>query len=236
MWVAGVDGCPAGWAVVLVEEQGHQPRLPGAQLCTKFEEVLALFPALTVIAVDIPIGLLDQPQRGGRVCDQQARRLLGRPRRSSVFSPPSRSQFGAKNFDDVRGHGLTKQAYNILRKIVEVDNLLTPDLQNRVYESHPELAFWHLAAAPMRFKKKTIKGREERLRALERGSPNLDQNIRQRFSEDLEAVERKDVAPDDLLDAYALAWAALCIAERTAKRVPSNPPIDRRGLRMEIWY
>src|SRR5207249_7904068 len=92
--VAGVDGCRAGWLVVLVDERGHSISSSQVRLCTEFEEILSLFPAPAVIAVDIPIGLLDRPQEGGRVCDQEARRMLGR-RASSVFSPPTRQVLGA---------------------------------------------------------------------------------------------------------------------------------------------
>jgi predicted RNase H-like nuclease len=46
----------------------------------------------------------------------------------------------------------------------------------------------------------------------------------------------KDLAADDVLDAYALTWTALRIATGEARRLPSDPPRDRKGLRMEVWY
>ena len=60
--VAGVDGCRAGWLVVLVDGQGPPNSSSQVRLCTEFEEILSLSPAPAVIAVDIPIGLLDRPQ------------------------------------------------------------------------------------------------------------------------------------------------------------------------------
>ena len=39
---------------------------------------------------------------------------------------------------------------------------MTPDVQQRVHEAHPELAFMSLAGAPMQYNKKTLEGREER--------------------------------------------------------------------------
>ena len=47
---------------------------------------------------------------------------------------------------------------------------------------------------------------------------------------------RSQVASDDVLDAYAVAWTALRIAKKAARRIPPHPPIDAKGLRMEMWY
>jgi predicted RNase H-like nuclease len=163
-WVAGVDGCRAGWLVVLLQRKGrryeHEMRL-----CHTFAEVLALEPQPEIIAIDMPIGLLDKPQPGGRECDQQARKLLGR-RASSIFSPPARLMLKATRYEQVRAQGLSIQAFNILPKIREVDQLMTLELQEYIHEAAPELAFMSLAGASMRYSKKTREGREERQKIL----------------------------------------------------------------------
>ena len=232
-WVAGVDGCRAGWVVVLVQPAGGQEH--HIRLCTCFAEVLSLFPRPAVMAVDIPIGLLDEHQAGGRECDRQARCLLGR-RASSVFTPPTRALLEATRYEQVRSHGVSIQAFGILPKIREVDRLMTPQLQTSIHEAHPELAFRSLTGAPLQHNKKTSAGREERLQALEHVPRGLFRGIRQHFENALKAFRRTQVAPDDLLDAYVLAWTAFRITKRQANRVPTNPPVDQRGLRMEIWY
>src|SRR5581483_1101280 len=127
-----------------------------------FKDVLNLTPAPKVIAIDIPIGLLDSPQIGGRECDREARRLLKHPRASSVFSPPIRKILPARQFS--RALGISIQAFGILPKIREVDEQMRPELQGRVHEAHPELSFYHLAGRAMQYNKKTPEGREERLR------------------------------------------------------------------------
>jgi predicted RNase H-like nuclease len=83
-----------------------------------FEAVLAS--AAEVICVDIPVGLLDGP--GQRPCDTAARRLLGRPRASSVFPPPCRPALTAGDYETaceqnfrVCGRRISRQAYNIAR-------------------------------------------------------------------------------------------------------------------------
>lgn len=42
----------------------------------------------------------------------------------------------------VQGKSLSRQAFEIISKIREVDDLMTPELQTRVFEVHPELSFW----------------------------------------------------------------------------------------------
>ncbi len=59
-WVAGVDGCRAGWFVVLAEYDRGAGR-EEHQICTSFREVLDLKPKPSITAVDIPIGLLAEP-------------------------------------------------------------------------------------------------------------------------------------------------------------------------------
>lgn len=229
-WVAGVDGCRAGWIVVVL----HRTRktwTPQVTLCPKFADVLALASPPTIVAIDIPIGLLDTPQPGGRTCDRQARQLLGR-RASSIFTPPTRPLLQATHYEQVRTQGLSLQSFNILPKIREVDQLMTPTVQQRVHEAHPELAFTSLAGASPHYNKKTLEGREERLRILERAF----QGIQQAFGNACLAFKRSEVARDDLLDAYILAWTALRISAGRANRVPDSSRIDQKGLRTEIWY
>src|SRR5262245_24608879 len=233
--LAGIDGGRAGWLVVLAHPFARNAQEHQVTVCPRFDDVLALLPTSTVSAVDIPIGLLAEQQPGGRDCDRCARRLLGR-RASSVFTPPTRSLLDATHYAQVRGHGLSIQAFNILSKIREVDRVMTPVLQQRVYEAHPELAFQALAGHPIQDRKKTVTGREERLRVLENILSPLFHGIRTAFASVLHACKRADVAPDDILDAYVLVWTALRIWHAQAHRVPRIPRHDARGLRMEIWY
>jgi len=153
-----------------------------------------------------------------------------------VFTPPTRPLLDATHYAQVRGHGLSIQAFNILPKIREVDRVMTPALQQQVYEAHPELAFQALAGYPLQDRKKTVTGREARLRVLETIPGLLFHGIRTAFERILHACKRTNVAPDDILDAYVLVWTALRIWRAQAHRVPCVPPSDARGLRMEIWY
>jgi predicted RNase H-like nuclease len=234
-WVAGVDGCRAGWVVALAQYDTATLTIRGFQLCHRFDDVLALQPRSDVIAVDIPIGLLDEPQPGGRDCDRQARRLLGH-RASCVFSPPCRRILQATHYDQVRDHGMSRQAFGILPKIREVDRLVTPAWQEIIHEAHPELAFLSLTGNVMQLNKKTLAGRSARLQALGKAPLAPLCNIRPVFRRALKTFKRSQVAPDDLLDASVLLWTAYRIVRHQASRVPIHTERDACGLQMAIWY
>jgi predicted RNase H-like nuclease len=152
-----------------------------------------------------------------------------------VFSPPARPALTNDGYRDAilrNGGGMSKEAYNILPRIRDVDQAMTPALQERVFEAHPELVFARLTGQVMRHPKRTIAGRRERVRTL-RGAwgvmlPDAGR-VRARLG-------RRNLGHDDVLDACALAYAAACIAGGEGRRVPDAPPRDARGLRMEIWY
>src|SRR5258708_26078260 len=61
-WLAGVDGCRAGWIAAFVRPQGGEVRL---RVVPRFAEVTAAREAPAIIAVDIPIGLPEQAVPGG---------------------------------------------------------------------------------------------------------------------------------------------------------------------------
>lgn len=228
--VIGVDGCPGGWiAVRWAEAMTHQ-------LYRRFEDVLALDAA--VIAVDIPIGL---PQNSGRLTDVEARSRLGK-RKGSVFSVPSRAAVMCGEYRESCNVNLlnsdpprmiSQQIFHIFPKMREIDALMTPDLQSRVFEVHPELAFWAMndgQPLPLPKKQKSRPhppGLELRRALLQAAGFPL-------AALPPSAYRRSDVAADDLLDACACAWSARRILEGRSLRFPADPPRDRRGLRMEI--
>ncbi len=233
-WVAGVDGCKAGWIVALrnVTTGNWEVRL-----CTSFREVVSLDTKPAITAVDLPIGLLDDTPRGGRQCDREARQLLGQPRQSSVFSPPPRPKLRGEPVGENRplvpSDGITLQALALLPKLRAVDENMLPVLQRRVLEIHPELCFYEAnGQRPMAHRKKRRAGRTERLQVLEKlFSPGW----REWWAEASRRYPRRSVALDDLLDAHIAAWTAERTHRATATRVPANPPTDSTGLRMEIW-
>ena len=67
MLVASVDGCRAGWFVILRELGSDR----SSRVLESFSLVARLPECPPIVAVDIPIGLLEQAERGGRECDRR---------------------------------------------------------------------------------------------------------------------------------------------------------------------
>ena len=220
--LAGVDGYKGGWIAAVDREVGS------TAVTTYASFSLLLGDAdLTQIVIDIPIGLLDS---GPRACDLAARRLLG-PRRSSVFPAPIRPVLKARSreeacaiWQNIEGKKCPQQLWWILHKIREADEGMTPDLQRRIREGHPELCFTMMnGGRPMSFRKTRRYGRAERLALLEPHFPDIVQHL-------------KDVpgATTDILDAYACLWTARRIKTGLAVSLPQEEERDSRGLRAEI--
>lgn len=240
-WVAGLDGCRRGWLAVLIDMEGEAAHR--LRLLTAFAEVFSLPEAPEKIAIDIPIGLPERAIIGGRLCCNALRRRLG-DRRSAVFAAPARMAVMESDYACACAVAFTlsdpprrvsKQCFNIFPKIREVDAAMTPALQDRVRESHPEGAFWAMNGATPLKEPKKMKSRPyppglalRRRLLAEAGYPAdfLKQPL----------FRQMGVGEDDFLDACACAWTASRLFRGEAIRFPEGvPPIDARGLRMEIW-
>ena len=226
--VAGIDSCPGGWLAVVVtffeEIVSEEYYLLG-----NVKEVSGIASPPSYIAVDIPIGLLDKSVRGGRQCDREARKILGRPRSSSIFSPPVRPSLNCRTFDEARNYDLNLQSFGIIPKVKELDRIMTSDLQFRIREAHPEVSFFTMAGlCPALAGKKRAEGRKERVDLLEKYFFQV--------RDGLSRFPASKVASDDVLDAYACAWTAMRIFRGEAGCLPDNPPMDEKGLQMAIWY
>lgn len=203
-----------------------------ARVAPDLETLLSAIPGV-LIGIDIPIGL---PDHGSRTCDLHARKLLARPRGSSVFPAPIRACLKDRDYSElcslhkqVDGRGLTKQAFHLLPKIRQVDDLLrTPGLSDRIREVHPEVSFalWN-GGQPMRFNKKKPEGRRERERLVDREWPGE----RERLARELRGG---GYAADDLNDACAALWSARRIAAGDARAFPGEIQRDSKGLPMRI--
>ncbi len=240
-WIAGVDGCRGGWLVVA--RTLGDPATARSRIVASFAEILALPEAPRIVAIDMPIGLPERARLGGRLCDVAARANLG-GRQSAIFAVPARAAVMQDAYHDACAAALehsdpprkvSKQCFNLFPKIREIDALMTPALQRRVYEVHPEVAFWAMnAEAPLTEPKKVKSQPYAPGLALRRGllaRAGYDPD----FLSTLPDHRRSVAGPDDLLDAAAASWTAARIAAGTARCFPAEPPRDARGLAMAIW-
>jgi len=232
----GVDGCRSGWVLVALTETGDCT----VRVETAFEAVWTGWRHACCILVDIPIGLRDAgPEE--RLCDIEARRLLGRPRGSSVFPVPCRSALCAPDYCEAcrinlrqTGRKLTQQTWNIAKKIREMDEFLrrTEPARNAVFEIHPEVLFWALnSARSLKHNKRSSAGFQERLRILRRFLPDS----RRMVDAALKRFRRSEVGWDDILDALVGALCG-CLSKGRLPSLPAEPERDGFGLPMQICY
>jgi predicted RNase H-like nuclease len=225
--------------VALVRARGDEVRL---RVVASFAAVMAAPEAPAVTAVDMPIGLPERIGRGGRGPEQAVRPLLGK-RKPSVFPVPSRGAIDAADYREAcRIASLTsdpprqvsKQLFMIAPKIRELDAVLRADpaLATKVFEVHPEVAFWRLNGERALDEPKKIKGRPY--------APGLA--LRRRLlvgaglpSTAVDQAPPAGAAVDDLLDALACAAIARRIHAGLAKPFPDPPPRDAHGLPIAIW-
>ena len=237
MFVCGVDGCRGGWVGVLLAGTISSVKI------RVFPDIQALWDAwrnATCILIDIPIGL----REGGpapRECDAIARQILRWPRSSSIFPVPCRAAIYASTYKtactinrEKTAKGVSKQAWNIIPKIRQVDVLLcnTPSARQVIRESHPELCFWALGGGrtTMHYKK-TLAGMEERFQILECLYPGAKSIV-----EEAQTFHSRDAAGiDDIIDAMALAISAY-LAKGKLDSIPINPECDAKGLPMEMCF
>lgn len=237
----GLDGCRAGWiAAVAIGDPGSI-----ATRLQLFEDIDQLVRWHDVsgtqanVAIDVPIGL--PAAVSARPCDQEARRRLGK-RWMCVFAPPDRELFNL-DFEAARQlvykrraaapgetfHLLSQQSVQITPKIAEVDRALRdhPERQEWLIEIHPEVSFRELAGDDLPPKKKAA-GRARRLRLLREAFPDIDQRL------DTARWLRREVAHDDMLDAYAALWSALRFSRGPDHRlVLGDGQRDAHGLPMQ---
>ena len=240
MWVAGVDGCPAGWMAVFARRD--RPEAPRRRVLPSFAEVLDAPENPALVAVDMPIGLTDRTEGPGRLPEQLVRPLLG-GRQSSVFSMPSRAAVHAQDYAEACAlarasshppRAVSIQGYGLFPRVRELDGLLRArrDLIGRVYEVHPEVAFWSMNGEQALAEPKKLKNvpyapglalRRELLLAA-----GLGRNL-------VDVAPPAGAAADDLVDALAGLVVALAIAEGRARSYPDPPERDPHGLPIAIW-
>jgi predicted RNase H-like nuclease len=227
LFVAGVDGCRGGWVTFKVELSAHATSVEVVDLSAWLRE---RSPDLACVGIDIPIGLLDRP----RACDLAARKLLKRPRGSSVFPAPCRAAVHAPTYEEasavnrrITGRGLSQQAWGIAPKIKQVDDAITLECQRWAFEVHPEVCFWALNQhRPMAHNKKAHEGITERIALLRRVFPEIETHLANRPTR---------VGRDDLLDAAAAAWTALRWHRNEAECV-CTPELDDKGIETTIYF
>jgi predicted RNase H-like nuclease len=209
MRVAGADVWKGRWIVVVLADGRFERALIASTIDSALDDVTDV----VAIGVDMPIGLPEKGQK--RSADDEARAYVG-PRRSSVFSTPSRDLLEAASHSKANelaradGRlGITVQSYGLGPLIFQVEPVARRD--SRLYEVHPEVSFAAANGdAHLPWSKTSWNGIKLRCRILE------SQGIV--IPDDLGPSGGAGVA--DVLDAGIAAWSANRIAAGTAERMP----------------
>jgi predicted RNase H-like nuclease len=223
--VAGVTPVSSQWLVASAKIAGSTFAPEPPKVYDTFLEVLSERPSFVAIVANVPVGYCDKPEDGPRICDHEARALLGR-RGTSVHNAPSRAVL---NGDIPIEEGmLDAVTATLIPRYVEVAKEMSPYRQRIVYEGHPELSFYQLHKdTPLTTSKRIQAGREERREVL------ID---RIRGSERYLDPGELNVPEKHLLDVFALLWTARRVYGHAAKRMPKEPVWDSEGLRMEFVF
>jgi predicted RNase H-like nuclease len=223
----GVDGCRAGWVGALLHGTTYDV-LVAADIAGLVDRARDEAPGLTVVAIDIPIGL---PDDRPRATDTLARRRLPVGRKSSVFPTPSRAAVEHLTHPDASaanraalGVGLSVQAFHLVPKILDVDAFARSGPPVTVLEAHPEVSFAELDPACVVPSKITAEGAAARRAAL-----------RSAGLEPPPYVRGQGYAADDLLDACVVAWTATRYVAGAAYSLPDPPEVLSDGISAAIW-
>ena len=139
------------------------------------------------------------------------------------MASPSESLNGQTDLADQYPLGVPRK---LLERYDEVDRDMAPYRQRTVFEVHPELTFYQLNEdRPLRYRKRSPEGREERRSLLVRRIGGVDRVLDTRLS----GVRRSHLA-----DAVACMWTARRVLGRAMSRLPLDPEWDALGLRMEF--
>jgi predicted RNase H-like nuclease len=206
---AGIDGCKAGWIIATDRRVVVQTRLQ--------------LERFGLVGIDMPIGLVDGPRRA---CDIAARKYL-ESAGSSVFPAPPRAALSCADYQSAlaaariaTGRGISKQTFNIMPKVAELDRLIDESNQHHIIEVHPECTFKTMNCDKKLLPKKSPEGRIARRRLL---SEHFD----------VPSAAPAGAAMDDMLDAYAVLWSTRRF-QRGEHRVFGDGQRDTRGIEMRI--
>lgn len=210
---------------------------PCLAVCPDFRAVLELTADCQRVAVDIPIGIPSGKQI--RRCDLEAKDFLRENDHNpaAVFLTPPRECLPAENPKEFqRLHKLARKTgagypvWGILKKLKQANEAMTPELQEKIIEFHPELAWLQLAGQNLNSKHKN-EGITERKKVLLSKVPELERVLSWKDS------LGRAAALDDLLDALIGLAVAKAALRSSPYRLPAGASeMDKSGLRMEIWY
>ncbi len=232
MRVAGIDGCKKGWLMVKCSDNNYS-----YGVYKNISELINDNKDLERILIDIPLGLGSKKVK--RTVERELRSEL-KFKHSSVFNPPCREALYENDYIaakqkniEVEGRSLSIQSFNISNKIKELDELLKKKPNLEIIESHPELCFKYLNNGNVVLSKKSKhNGLSERKKILF----GYDKNLKDLFELIEDNTLRKDVARDDIADAFCLCLVNKLGGKQGLNFIFDDNKVDEKGIEMKLAY
>ena len=217
--VLGVEPTRSGWLGAVLEHAGSGT--PHLIVADRLSDLLERAGQVAVVAVGVPMGL---PDLGRREADVQTRRFLG-DQGSTVLTTPVRDAVYAISHGEAStlnrqggGSGVSSEAWELRRRIQELDAWVREDLPALVVETHPEAALATLAGAPLTSRRRSGQGAAERRSLLATGGVFVPTTV------------PHGVSTDEVLDACAAAWSAHRVKNGQATTFPEEPQRHSDGI------
>ena len=227
--IGGVTPCPGGWLVLPARLAGVTTVAEEAFVLQTLMEVLDYRPKFDFAAINIPFGYPEHPQGRFRQCDEEAREMIGWPRRVGLRPVPSRPALFAKSRKEAiqLEPWLTKNDFRRFRWMKEAATEIQPFHSRSVYSGNSALSFQHLNSdVPLRTSPYHDDGRIERLELIRAKLPGVDDVV--------ERVPPQGAGQVHMYEAAAMLWTARRASGRAISRLPMDPEWDEGGIRIEL--
>lgn len=217
--VLGVEATRQGWLGAVLEPSGNGT--PHLVTAGTVEELMTAAGPVSVVAVGVPMGLPDDSRRQA---DRELRQLLG-AQSSSVLTTPVREAVYAASHGEANsrsrehvGAGVSTQAWELRRRVQELDAWVRQDLPAVVVETHAEAAFTVMAGEPLSSRRRSGDGAQERRATLAAQGVYVP------------TTTPHGVATDDVLDVCAAAWSAHRVKTGGAQSFPEQAEVFSDGI------
>ena len=230
-FVVGIDWMKPYW--LATEIRGDEISI---RKLPNIAEINSYYLNADAVLIDIPVGLPENTEENAARPDCEARNYLPADRKATIFPVPCRqavyiaeyAEASAEN-ERILGKKLSSTSHGFSKMIRQVDHFLMEEKhwQNRLAESHPEVAFQMLNGGNgLQYSKHTDAGIRERITILQRHGvdpiPLFEEFTPKQY--------------EDVLDALCLAVSAKLGCENGFQTIPENPTCDSRGLHMQMVF
>ena len=230
-FVVGIDWMKPYW--LAAEIRGDEISI---RKLSNIAEINEYYLTADAVLIDIPVGLPENEVENAARPDREARNYLPTDRKPTIFPVPCRQAINKASYanasaenERVLGKKLTSQSYAFSKMVRQVDRFLLEEKywQNRLVESHPEVAFQRLNGGNgLHHSKHTEAGIQERIAILQQYGVDptplfAEFNLKQY---------------EDVLDALCLALSARFGCENGFHTIPQLPACDSRGLKMQMVF